>query len=123
MDREVAVRRFQMLLERNEVTTTGTYEVIGVIGDSPYANQRAVRTTANNQYITFPSVTPTNDFSLTLWVMFPLTTTSEGWRTLWEKAGGDDHHVIDDAADETDDAADPIDRSPLAPPGHPDTQC
>jgi hypothetical protein len=27
MDREVAVRRFQMLLERNEVTTTGTYEI------------------------------------------------------------------------------------------------
>ncbi len=78
-------------------TATGTYEVVGVLGESVYVNEGGLRTTGINQHVAFPDITPTNEFTLTSWVKFPLPTAQGGWRTLFEKSGANDHHVIFDS--------------------------
>lgn len=75
-------------------TATGTYEVVGILGESAYVSERSLRTTDSNQHVAFPDITPTNEFTLTSWVKFPLPTAQGGWRTLFEKSGPNDHHVI-----------------------------
>jgi len=78
-------------------TATGTYEVVGVLGESVYVNDGSIRTMGINQHVEFPDITPTNEFTLTSWVKFPLPTAQGGWRTLFEKSGANDHHVIFDS--------------------------
>ncbi|RLJ03762.1 MAG: hypothetical protein DRP08_03045, partial [Candidatus Aenigmatarchaeota archaeon] len=57
----------------------------------------AVNCSASNHILELPSVSLGSDWTLAAWVLFPLPTTTGGWRTLFQQGGGH-HHVLVDSA-------------------------
>ncbi|UCD15472.1 MAG: DUF2341 domain-containing protein [Candidatus Omnitrophota bacterium] len=59
---------------------------------------RALNFDGTSDYVNISPINMNGDRTMAAWVKFPLPTTAQGWRTLFQRQGGTYHHIIWDSS-------------------------